>query len=93
MKQLDEVKALFLNSLPTNITIEEAVEMNLLKEETMRNFLIVNDIFKRLESRDASFYNILFELESKYELSVRQLARIYNKNRHFLKRTERKQRN
>ncbi|MCB0514525.1 MAG: hypothetical protein R2798_07465 [Chitinophagales bacterium] len=80
-----EVKKRFLKSLPNDLTLEDAIEMNLLKEETMRNYLIVTDIYNKLSDKNATFYSILYELEAKYDLSVRQLARIYNKNRHFLK--------
>jgi len=65
--------------------MEEAIEMNLIKPDTMRNYLIVLDVYEELQKREITFYNILLGLESKYDLSVRQLARIYNNNRHFLK--------
>jgi len=80
-----DIKILFKSAIPSEITMEEAIEMNLIKADTMRNYLIVLDVYEELQKREITFYNILLGLESKYDLSVRQLARIYNNNRHFLK--------
>ncbi len=80
-----DIKILFKSAIPKEITMEEAIEMNLVKPDTMRNYLIVLDVYEELQKREITFYNILLGLESKYDLSVRQLARIYNNNRHFLK--------
>lgn len=80
-----DIKILFKSAIPSEITMEEAIEMNLIKPDTMRNYLIVLDVYEELQKREITFYNILLGLESKYDLSVRQLARIYNNNRHFLK--------
>lgn len=80
-----DIKILFKSAIPKEITMEEAIEMNLIKPDTMRNYLIVLDVYEELQKREITFYNILLGLESKYDLSVRQLARIYNNNRHFLK--------
>jgi len=80
-----DIKILFKSSVPSELKIEDAIEMNLVKEDTMRNYLIVRDVYEQLQKHEITFYNILLSLESKYDLSVRQLARIYNNNRHFLK--------
>ncbi len=80
-----DIKSLFKSSISTQMTLEEALDMNLVKEDTMRNYLIVRDVYEELQKREATFYNILLSLERRYGLSVRQLARIYNSNRHFLK--------
>lgn len=80
-----DIKIIFKSSLPPNLSVEDAIEMNLIKTDTMRNYLIVSDVYEQLQKREITFYNILLGLENKYELSVRQLARIYNNNRHFLK--------
>jgi|GEM_PF-5903433 len=80
-----DIKFLFRSSISPKMTMEEALEMNLVKEDTMRNYLIVREVYEELQKREVTFYNILLSLERRYGLSVRQLARIYNSNRHFLK--------
>ena len=84
--QAELIKKDFVRVFPRKITLEKMIEVGVISETVIRDFMVCCHVHVEMTARDAKFHEALKSANDKYNIgSLRNVRRIYDKNRKFMK--------